>query len=58
MKQFDDILHKAAEWRKENNKVALATLVSTCGSSPRQVGSQMVDSENLEIYGSLSVGCI
>ena len=58
MKQFDDILHKAAEWRKENNKVALATVVSTWGSSPRPVGSQMVVSENLDIYGSVSGGCI
>ena len=58
MKQFDDILHKAAEWRKENNEVALATVVSTWGSSPRPIGSQMVVSENLDIYGSVSGGCI
>ena len=58
MKHFDDILHKAAEWRKENNEVALATVVSTWGSSPRPVGSQMVVSENLDIYGSVSGGCI
>ena len=39
MKQFDDILHKAAEWRKENNKVALATVVSTWGSVLDQLES-------------------
>ncbi len=58
MKQFDDILYKAAEWRKENHEVALATVVSTWGSSPRPVGSQMVISEKLDIYGSVSGGCI
>ena len=27
MKQFDEILHKASLWRKENKSVALATVV-------------------------------
>ena len=58
MKQFDEILHKAALWRKNNKSVALATVVSTWGSSPRPVGSQMAISENLDIHGSVSGGCI
>lgn len=58
MKQFDEILHKAALWRKNNKSVALATVVSTWGSSPRPVGSQMAISENLNIHGSVSGGCI
>ena len=32
MKQFDEILHKASIWRKENKSVALATVVTTWGS--------------------------
>ena len=51
MKQFDEILHKASIWRGENKSVALATVVSTWGSSPRPVGSQMAISEDLDILG-------
>ena len=58
MKQFDEILHKAAIWRKSNKSVALATVVSTWGSSPHPVGSQMAISENLDIHDSVSGGCI
>lgn len=58
MKQFDEILHKASLWRKNNKSVALATVISTWGSSPRPIGSQMAISENLDIFGSVSGGCI
>ena len=58
MKQFDEILHKASIWRDKNKSVALATVVSTWGSSPRPVGSQMAISEDLDILGSVSGGCI
>ena len=46
---FDEILSAASDWIKSNKKVALATVVSTWGSSPRPVGSQMVISQDLEI---------
>ena len=55
---FDEILSAASDWIKSNKKVALATVVSTWGSSPRPVGSQMVISQDLEIIGSVSGGCI
>ena len=58
MKQFDEILHKASLWRKDNKSVALATVVLTWGSSPRPVGSQMAINEDLDILGSVSGGCI
>ena len=58
MKQFDEILHKASIWRDKNKSVALATVVSTWGSSPRPVCSQMAISEDLDILGSVSGGCI
>jgi xanthine/CO dehydrogenase XdhC/CoxF family maturation factor len=37
----DDILEQAATWRASGNGVAIATVVSTWGSSPRPVGSQL-----------------
>ena len=58
MEEIDEILTQASVWRKENKKVALATVISTWGSSPRPIGSQMAVNEELEIIGSVSGGCI
>lgn len=58
MEEIDKILNQSSLWRKNNKKVALATVVSTWGSSPRPVGSQMAINEDLEILGSVSGGCI
>ena len=43
---------------KEKNKVAIATVISTWGSAPRQVGGQMAINETGEIIGSVSGGCV
>ncbi|MGB0579831.1 MAG: XdhC family protein, partial [Limisphaerales bacterium] len=41
-------------WLEEGRKIALATVVSTWGSSPRPVGSQLlVDTDN-NMVGSVS----
>ena len=40
---FDEkILDEAKDWIKANQKVVLATVIQTWGSSPRQVGSRMI----------------
>ena len=54
----EDILLTAASWRDAGRKAALATVVSTWGSSPRPVGSQMLIGEGGEMVGSVSGGCI
>jgi xanthine/CO dehydrogenase XdhC/CoxF family maturation factor len=54
----DNILTTAADWRNQGKKVALATVVSTWGSSPRPVGSQLVISQDMDFSGSVSGGCI
>jgi xanthine/CO dehydrogenase XdhC/CoxF family maturation factor len=56
--EHDDILGTAARWREEGRGVALATVVSTWGSSPRPVGSQLVVDEGGAMMGSVSGGCI
>ncbi len=58
MTDTEDILLHAAEWRKAGKGVALATVVSTWGSSPRPVGSQLAVDERGDFVGSVSGGCI
>lgn len=54
----DDVLAAAARWKSEGRDVALATVVTTWGSSPRPVGSQLaVDGEG-HFVGSVSAGCV
>jgi LAO/AO transport system kinase len=54
----DDILEQAARWRSEGKGVALATVVSTWGSSPRPVGSHLAVDQGGAMIGSVSGGCI
>ncbi len=54
----EDVLEQAAKWKAAGKGVALATVVSTWGSSPRPVGSQLAVDEGGEFVGSVSGGCI
>jgi len=58
MNELDDILTPLSVWLKDKKKVALATVISTWGSSPRPVGGQMAIDSNGQIIGSVSGGCI
>ncbi|MBI2314335.1 MAG: XdhC family protein [Betaproteobacteria bacterium] len=53
-----DILEQAKRWREAGRGVALATVVGTWGSSPRQPGSHLVVEQGGEFVGSVSGGCI
>jgi len=52
------ILEQAAAWHRNGLPVALATVVSTWGSSPRPAGSQMAIAGDGAFAGSVSGGCI
>jgi xanthine/CO dehydrogenase XdhC/CoxF family maturation factor len=54
----EDVLGTAGAWRQAGKGVALATVVTTWGSSPRPVGSQLAISDKQEMEGSVSGGCI
>lgn len=54
----DDVLARAHEWREAGRKVALATVVTTWGSSPRPVGSLLAVDTESQFIGSVSGGCI
>jgi xanthine/CO dehydrogenase XdhC/CoxF family maturation factor len=53
-----DELARLGEWLAGGRKAALATVVSTWGSSPRPVGSHLVINDQGEFLGSVSGGCI
>ena len=56
---FDEkILEEANDWVNTNQKVVLATVIQTWGSSPRQVGSRMIVNEKGDFSGSVSGGCV
>lgn len=54
----DDVLSTVASWRAQGRQAALATVVSTWGSSPRPVGSQLGIDGDGNLVGSVSGGCI
>ena len=56
---FDEkILEEAYDWLEANQKVVLATVIQTWGSSSRPTGSRMVVNENGDFSGSVSGGCV
>jgi len=54
----EDVLNEARSWRADGKGVALATVVSTWGSSPRPPGSQLAVDDKGKFIGSVSGGCI
>lgn len=52
------VLAQAAQWRSQGLGVALATVVRTWGSAPREAGSHMAINESGDFCGSVSGGCV
>ncbi|MCB8990946.1 MAG: XdhC family protein [Ardenticatenaceae bacterium] len=53
-----DVIVEVEQWLAAGKAVALATVVQTWGSSPRQVGAKMACTLDNEIAGSVSGGCV
>ncbi|MGH6865611.1 MAG: XdhC family protein [Methyloceanibacter sp.] len=53
-----DAIETARDWLDEFGSAALATVVSTWGSSPVPVGGQLVVAPNGQFEGSVSGGCV
>lgn len=54
----DSIPEIALRWHQDGRGAALATVVETWGSAPRQAGSQLAISGEGQIMGSVSGGCV
>ncbi|WP_376751449.1 XdhC family protein [Agrobacterium pusense] len=53
-----DPLETAEIWHRSGKGVAIATVVSTWGSSPRPAGSRLVVDDQGNFEGSVSGGCV
>ena len=58
MDDTEAILSEAAKWRDAGKGVAIATVVTTWGSSPRPVGAKLAVDDKGAFLGSVSGGCI
>jgi xanthine dehydrogenase accessory factor len=55
MKEFLTNINK---WIQDKKPFAIATVIKTWGSSPRPIGSALLVSEEMEMIGSVSGGCV
>ena len=56
MSDSDEVLQQAANWKDQGKGVALATVVTTWGSSPRPVGAKLAVDQDGKFVGSVSGG--
>jgi xanthine dehydrogenase accessory factor len=52
------VLRTAIEWHESGHRVTLGTIVRTWGSAPRPIGAMVVISDDGQIVGSVSGGCV
>ena len=53
-----EIFYEASNWEIKGTEMALAIVLKTWGSSPRQPGSMMLIREDGHLVGSVSGGCV
>ena len=53
-----DIFLGIDNWIKQKKPFAIATVIHTWGSAPRLVGAAMAVSEDMDMLGSVSGGCV
>lgn len=56
--EHDQIPEIALNWHRQGQGAAIATVMETWGSAPRQAGSQLAISGEGQIMGSVSGGCV
>jgi xanthine dehydrogenase accessory factor len=53
-----DVLASVEAWRARGEQIAIATVIDTWGSAPRQVGAKMALTQSGGLAGSVSAGCV
>src|ERR671932_147308 len=53
-----EILDRVEEWRERGERVAVATVLATAGSTPRPAGAKMAMTAYGDVAGSISGGCV
>ncbi len=53
-----DLLDDIDRWRSQGKRIAIARVVDTQGSGPRETGAAMAVNEDGEVIGSVSGGCV
>ena len=53
-----DLLADIGRWRADAKRVAIARVIAVDGSGPRDPGAAMAVSEDGEVAGSVSGGCV
>ena len=53
-----EVLNDVERWRKQHKRVAVARVVEIEGSGPRDPGATMAVSQDGEVAGSVSGGCV
>jgi xanthine/CO dehydrogenase XdhC/CoxF family maturation factor len=53
-----EVLTDVARWQGAGQRAAIARVVGVVGSSPREIGAAMAVSEDGEVAGSVSGGCV
>jgi xanthine dehydrogenase accessory factor len=53
-----DVLDSIETWRREGQRVAIATVVATEQSAPREPGASLAVNERGDVAGSVSGGCV
>ncbi len=55
---MQDIISSIEKWFEQGKQVALATVIKIHGSVPRELGATMAISQDSEMAGSVSAGCV
>jgi xanthine dehydrogenase accessory factor len=55
---MNDIIDTLAQWQRDGERLALATVIKVDGSAPRSEGAKMIVAASGRVAGSVSGGCV